>query len=88
MAQPEHAQQRISELFQLDADGKPAVANIKDNMTTSSHYSISQLAVVETTVLALVSDELSLDSESKRWLDEDEFLVRSRIHRDVKMATQ
>ena len=60
---------------------------MKDQQTTSSHFSLSQLDVVEATVLALVSDEASLSPESRRWLDEDEFLVRRRIHRDVRAMT-
>ena len=32
-------------------------------------------------------DEASLSPASRRWLDEDEFLVRRRIHRDVRGMT-
>jgi hypothetical protein len=88
MAPPDQANSRILELFKLSSNGDPELQNIKDSMTTSSHYSISQLALVESTVLALVNDEYSLNADSRRWLDEDEFLVRSRIHRDVQQATQ
>lgn len=77
----------ISELYQGKGK-KRNLANIKDNMTTSSHFSISQLDLVETTILALVSDEFSLNEESRRWLDEDEFLVRRRIHDDVRNAVK
>ena len=77
----------ISELYQVKGK-KRSLANIKDSMTTSSHFSISQLDLVETTILALVSDEFSLNEESRRWLDEDEFLVRRRIHDDVRNAVE
>ena len=55
-------------------------------MTTSSHFSLSQFDVVEALVLSLVSDDASLDAETRRWLDEDEFLVRRRIHNDMRQA--
>ncbi|MDG1872289.1 MAG: hypothetical protein P8J27_00150 [Mariniblastus sp.] len=76
----------IKELFQCENDTR-TLDNIKDNMTTSSHFSISQLHLIEATVLALVSDEFSLNDECRRWLDEDEFLVRHKIHHDVRKAT-
>ena len=79
----------IEELFQSRADGggQKNLAGVKDQQTTSTHFSLSQLDVVEATVLALVSDEASLSPASRRWLDEDEFLVRRRIHRDVRGMT-
>ncbi|MFK7768145.1 MAG: hypothetical protein AB8B55_13055 [Mariniblastus sp.] len=83
----ESAMGMISELYQGKGK-KRELANIKDNMTTSSHFSISQLHLIETTILALVSDEFSLNEESRRWLDEDEFLVRRRIHDDVRNAVK
>ena len=76
----------IRKLFARKKNGDRELANVKDNMTTSSHFSVSQLALIETTVMALVSDDFTLDDESRRWLDEDEFLVRSRIHDDVRQA--
>jgi len=35
-------------------------------------------------VLAVVSDDFTMGSQARRWLDDDEFLVRRRIHRDLK----
>ena len=60
---------------------------MKDQHTTSTHFLLSELDVVEATVLALVSDEASLSPASRRWLDEDELLVRRRIHRDMRAMT-
>jgi hypothetical protein len=40
--------------------------------------------VVEAVVLAVVSDDFSLGQNVRRWLDEDEYLVRRRIHRDLR----
>jgi len=37
-------------------------------------------------MLALISDDFTLDPEARKRLDDDEFLVRRRIHRDVREA--
>lgn len=73
----EVAQKRLEELFRQ-------LKGIKDTYTTSSHFSVSQLDVVEAVVLAVVSDDFTMGTQARRWLDDDEFLVRRRIHRDMR----
>jgi hypothetical protein len=34
--------------------------------------------------LAVVSDDFTLGANARRWLDDDEFLVRRRIHKDLR----
>jgi hypothetical protein len=77
----EVAQKRLEELFK-------SLKNIKDTYTTSTHFSVSQLDVVEAVVLAVVSDDFTMGTQARRWLDDDEFLVRRRIHRDVHAAME
>ena len=48
---------------------------IKDSFTTSSHYYWSQINVVEAVVLALVSEDLTLGTTARRWLDEDDWPI-------------
>ena len=72
---------RLVELFRK-------VERIEDGTLTKSHFILSMLRLVEATVLALVSDELTMDKDARRWLDDDEYLVRRRIHRDVRAAMQ
>ena len=57
-----------------------------DVYTTSSHYARTRLEVVEATVLTLVHEDVTVEPRIRRWLDDDEFLVRRRIHRDVHEA--
>jgi hypothetical protein len=71
------AQKRLEEIF-------TQIKGVKDTFTTSSHFSVSQLDLIEAVVLAVVSDDFTLGTQARRWLDEDEFLVRRRIHRDVR----
>ena len=82
---------RMEELFGYETPPgggapKPRLDRLRAPLTTTTHFSLFHLDVVEATVLALVSEEFTLNSESRRWLDEDEFLVRRRIHRDVRAA--
>ncbi|MGL4551609.1 MAG: hypothetical protein ACRC33_10510, partial [Gemmataceae bacterium] len=77
----EVAQKRLEEVFR-------SLKNIKDTYTTSTHFSVSQLDVVENVVLAVVSDDFTMGTQARRWLDDDEFLVRRRIHRDVRAAME
>jgi hypothetical protein len=46
-----------------------------------------RLRVVEAAVLAIVNDDFALGPAVRRWLDDDEFRVRRRIHRDLLEAT-
>ncbi len=73
----EAAQKRLEELFK-------SLRGIKDTYTTTSHFSVSQLDVIESVVLAVVSDDFTMGTQARRWLDDDEFLVRRRIHRDLR----
>jgi hypothetical protein len=70
---------RILELFRK-------VTGVQDAFTTNSHYSLSRLDVIEAAILALVTDDFKVSPEARRWLDDDEFLVRRRIHRTMRTA--
>lgn len=90
-APAEFALPRIEELFAPgppDSDGaqEPRLPRVQDNLTTVTHFSLFQLKIVEALVLAIVGEEFAVNSQSRRWLDEDEFLVRRRIHHDVRTA--
>lgn len=70
---------RIAELIrQMDPSRVPVA------YTTAPYYSRLHLNIVEEIVLAIVSDEFALGPAGRRWLDEDEYLVRRRIHRDME----
>jgi hypothetical protein len=73
------ARQRVVELFEK-------LQGVADTYTTYKHYGRLHLEIVEAVVLALVSEDFSFGPEVRRWLDDDEFLVRRRIHRDVRAA--
>ncbi len=70
---------RIAELFQ-----KIDPAKITNSFTTAPFYSRPNLNVAEEVVLAVVSDDFALGTAGRRWLEDDEYLVRRRIHADMK----
>jgi cellulose synthase operon protein C len=68
---------RIEELFRK-------MAKLPNTYTTASHYSRFHLNIVEDVVRAIVSEDFALGPTARRWLDDDEYLVRRRIHRDMR----
>jgi cellulose synthase operon protein C len=59
---------------------------LPNSFTTSTHYSRLHLNIVEDVVLAVVSEDFTRGTALRRWLDDDEYLVRRRIHRDTRVA--
>lgn len=57
---------------------------ITNTWTTAQYYSRFHLNLVEDVILALVSDDSGLGASGRKWLDDDEYLVRRRIHGDMK----
>jgi hypothetical protein len=75
----ELAQPGIEEIFcRLD--------RVYDAYVSNTHFSPSQLKVIEAVVLAVVTEEFAVGTAARHWLDDDEFLVRRRIHRDMQAA--
>ncbi len=57
---------------------------IPNSQVPKQFYSGMHLAIVESLVLALVNEDFVLGETARRWLDDDEYLVRRRIHADMK----
>jgi hypothetical protein len=74
----EVAQKRLEEVFR-------SLRGIRDIYMSSSHFQVSQLDVVEAVVLAVVSENFTLGTQARRWLDDDELLVRRRIHHETRV---
>jgi hypothetical protein len=62
------------------------LGRVFDNFSTYTHYSASKLEVIEAIVLTVITEEFAMGQVARRWLEDDEFLVRKRIHRDVEEA--
>jgi len=72
---------RIEELF---TSGN--LDRLPNTLTSNSYYSLLHLNVVEAVVLTLATDDFALGPAARRWLDDDEYLVRRRIHGDMRAA--
>jgi hypothetical protein len=70
---------RITELFR-----KMDEKRISNTWTTAQYYSRFHLNVVEDVIRAIVSDDFALGPGGRKWLDDDEYIVRRRIHADMK----
>jgi cellulose synthase operon protein C len=73
----EAAQARLEDLF-------THLRGVRDTLTTKDYYSRHQLEVIESVILAVTHDDFTLGVTARRWLEDDEFLVRKRIHDDVR----
>jgi hypothetical protein len=73
----EPALKRMEEMF-------AKLEGVRYTLTSNSHYVQPLLMVVEAVVLAVARDDFSVGSGVRRWLDEDEYHVRRRIHGDVR----
>ena len=60
--------------------------SLPNTHTTASYFSRLHLQVVEAFVCSFASEEMLVGAASRRWLEEDEFFVRRRIHRDMQQA--
>jgi hypothetical protein len=78
----QHAELALPALCKLFKEVDPA--RTTNSFTTSKFYSRFHLMLVEEVVLAVVSDDFALGAEGRRWLEEDEQLVRRRIHREMR----
>jgi hypothetical protein len=56
---------------------------IRDSFFTATHYGLSLLQVVEAIVLGIVTEDFAMGGAVRHWLDDDEYLVRRRIHQDL-----
>jgi cellulose synthase operon protein C len=70
---------RITELFR-----KMDEKRISNTWTTAQYYSRFHLNLVEDVIRSIVSDDFALGPGGRKWLDDDEYLVRRRIHADMK----
>jgi len=76
--------QAVAELSRL----VPQLPQISDSFNTNSHFCLSVIQFMESLIVGYASEQLALGQLGRRWLDEDEYLVRRRIHRDLGAHTQ
>lgn len=57
--------------------------DVTDSFGTNSHFCLSVLDFVESLVLGITSDDLALGEAGRRFVEDDEHLIRRRLHRDL-----
>jgi len=61
--------------------------NVTDSYNTNSHFCLSVIELADALVQGHVEVAQSTGERARSWLDEDEFLVRRRIHRELEERT-
>jgi cellulose synthase operon protein C len=61
---------------------------ITDAYNTNPHFCLSVIQFMESLILGYASEQLALGELGRKWLDDDEYLVRRRIHRDLQRAEE
>jgi hypothetical protein len=67
---------RLEELFQSQG-------RVTTHASSNRYFTLHPLRLIDTVVRSVVTDEFTLGTAVRVWLDEDEFLIRRRIHRDM-----
>jgi hypothetical protein len=63
------------------------LTNVHDcSLLNARYFNPWKLDVIEAVVLGIVTEDFAMGNQARRWLDEEEFLVRRRIHQDVRTA--
>ncbi|HEU0030181.1 MAG TPA: hypothetical protein VFQ53_06095 [Kofleriaceae bacterium] len=78
-----YAQAPINEALGAIAELAGQLRDITDSFGTNSHYCLSVLHFVESLVLGIASDDLALGEAGRRFVEDDEHLIRRRLHRDL-----
>jgi hypothetical protein len=67
---------RLEEVFQrLD--------RVTVHCSSNCYFTLQPLRLIDTVVRSVVTDDFTLGPAVRAWLDEDEFLIRRRVHRDM-----
>ncbi len=78
-----YAQAPIGDALAAIAEMSNQLRDITDSFGTNSHYALSVLSFVESLVLGIASDDLALGEAGRRFVEDDEHLIRRRLHRDL-----
>jgi hypothetical protein len=66
------------------AELEKGIIYVTDSFNTNTHVCLSVLDFMEALVLGYANEDLSIDPAIRRHLDDDEYLVRRRLHQDLK----
>lgn len=75
-APPRIALGRLEEIFQL-------LDRVTTTGSTNRYFTLKPLQLIDAVVRSVVTEDFALGPSVRGWLDDDEFLIRRRIHRDM-----
>lgn len=75
-APPRIALGRLEEIFQL-------LERVTVTGSTNRYFTLKPLQLIDAVVRSVVTEDFALGPAVRGWLDDDEFLIRRRIHRDM-----
>jgi hypothetical protein len=67
---------RLEEIFQR-------LKPVSTDSSANRYFTLQPLRLIDAVVRSVVTDEFTLGAAVRAWLDEDEFLIRRRIHREM-----
>jgi hypothetical protein len=73
----------IAEALPALAELGTLLAGITDSFNTNSHFCLSVVHAMESLLAGVASADLALGELGRRFLEDDELLVRRRLHRDL-----
>jgi hypothetical protein len=73
----------IAEALPALAELSTLLAGITDSFNTNSHFCFSVVHAMESLLAGVASADLALGELGRRFLEDDELLVRRRLHRDL-----
>ncbi len=78
-----YAQAPVAHALAGIAELTPQLATVTDIFGTNSHYCLAVIHFVESLVLGITSDDLALGEAGRRFIEDDEHLIRRRLHHDL-----
>lgn len=78
-----YAQAPLADALTGIAELSNQLKEVTDSFGTNSHYCLSVLHFVDSLVLGITSDDLALGESGRRFIEDDEHLIRRRLHRDI-----
>jgi len=75
-APPGIALGRLEEIFQR-------LERLTLTGSTNRYYTLKPLELIDAVVRAVVTEDFALGPVVRGWMDDDEFLIRRRIHQDM-----
>jgi hypothetical protein len=76
----------LEEMWTLYGDLFSFLSGVEDNSSMALAVAMKQYDIVDALATTLLTDDFQRDDTARRWMEEEEFLIRRRIHHDLRAA--